>query len=99
MGQPAFEQRLQAAALHRVLAAGIEGLLAATEPPHQAVQKNIARRRLKTNDIPELARCRQRHQAGQPTEMNQDAMLSGLTEEQVVDCRRQWKTLSTNHNI
>ena len=55
MGKPALHQSFQAPALDSVFAAGIKWLLAARESPHQIIQENVARRRLKTNHVAKLA--------------------------------------------
>jgi len=89
MGQPAFQNRLDAAALDRVFAAGIKGFTAASKMPHQGVEKNIAWAGVKSKNLPRPRVGRQKDDTGQSAEMDQDTGLTLIAKEEMIDQRRQ----------
>src|SRR5437867_4026961 len=93
MSQPALDERLDAAALHGMLAARVVLLAAAGHEAHEAVQQQIARRRLEAEQMARLAVARQEHDVRHSAQMHENAVLAGLVEQQPIHEGREWKTL------
>ena len=99
MGQPAVQQRLDAAALHSPFASLVARFPPTGQPLHQGVEQQAARTRLKSDQPPCPDFSWQPQDRGHASQMNQHPILAGLTEQQMFDHRRQRKALTAGNHV
>src|SRR5262249_11370292 len=99
MRQPAFEQGVEATALDRMLAPGIESLAAASDAADEPVEQQVAGSRLEPDHIPQPTAGRQKHNAGQSTEMEKQARFVGILEKDKIDHRRERKAVAADDHV
>ena len=84
MFEPARQERLQAAPLHRLLATGISRFLAARSMIDQRIEQLIARPGLKAHHRRRLRGRWKKQQGRHRAEMNQKSSLAGRSEKQAI---------------
>src|SRR5262245_34997254 len=84
IGQAHRQQIVVPAPPCRPLAAGVERLAAVSERLHDAVHHHVSRPGVESNDVLRSTPRRNRREIGDPAEIQDDAALSGASEEQPV---------------
>ena len=99
MGQPAFQQWLQAAALNGVVAAGVVAFAAAGQLAYEAVEQQVARTGLEGPHICQATARRQGDDRRCPAQVQQQTGLARMTEDQIIRKRLQRRTLATGRQV
>ena len=99
MGQPAFQQRLDAAALDGMLPAGIVRFPAARDVPHQAVQQQVARAGFEPGQVLHSTTCRKVDDRCRSAQMEQHPRFRRMTEQQVIHQRHERHSLATHGQV
>src|ERR1043165_3493298 len=99
--QPSLQERLQTTSLESMFAAGVERFAIMREQPHQAVEQNRARRRLKSGAVAPVAAdlCRENNHRCHAAQVYQDAMLPRIVKQERIAERRQRQALAANGEI